>query len=62
MAAESQDVFIRVSVEDMQGLSSGHHGEKENIEADKDVLRTSMMRLDVAELHGVLHLALGGSS
>jgi hypothetical protein len=48
-----------VPAEEAQGLNNGHSGEeRNNIEADKKVLRTSTEGLDgVDELHGVLHVA-----
>jgi hypothetical protein len=48
-----------VPADEAQGLNNGHHGDERNdIEADKNVLRTSTEGLDdVDELHGVLHVA-----
>lgn len=59
LCSESQDVFIEVPAQESQGFYNGHHGEnRDDIEADKGVLRTNMEGLDgVDEFHGVLHVA-----
>lgn len=43
MTELSQDIFIEVSGQELQGFCNGHHCDKsDDIEADNDVLRTNM--------------------
>jgi hypothetical protein len=58
VAENSQDILIKVSAQEAQCLSSLHIGEEwDNIDPDKDFLRTNTESIDfVDELHWVLNV------
>jgi hypothetical protein len=61
MTEKTKDVVPGVPAQESQGLSKRHYGEKrDDVETNKDVLRTSTGGLDdVDKLRGFLHVSWG---